>query len=174
MELMIDLSLFLTLFILLWLSRLKTNPGYWVSPHPKSRIDSEDISVDEAEIARPEPSVPERPAKSLFCLHLTLLLWKNYKLFSRSLKLTLFQLATPVFFCLLIVYLQWLTDSYTSLSMPNPTSDVGPMQHCIGEDCITIGYGIIVRILKSCLGNWTWKFARIWMDSSCYEIYGRI
>jgi len=103
------------------------------------------------------PITPLESNNSLFWLHLKLLLWKNFKLFTRSIKLTIFQLATPVFFCLLIVYLQWLADSFTTLSLDNPTIKVGPMRKCMGDGCFTIGFGIIVflMIMKNAKGNET-------------------
>ncbi len=121
-------------------------------PYPTFRVVSTDDSAseDQLQLVPPAQDAPvselDLPSDSrgFFFLHLRLLLWKNYKLFTRSLKMTLFQLVTPIFFCLLIVYLQWLADGYTSLSMPNPSSEVGPMKHCIGEDCVTVGFGIIV------------------------------
>ena len=102
-------------------------------------------ALSQSNKAAVEPA-SEKTSTQLFFMHLRLLLWKNYKLFSRNLKLTCFQLATPVFFCLLIVYLQWLADSFTTMSLPNPSRDVGPMNKCRGDGCITIGYGIIVII----------------------------
>lgn len=53
---------------------------------------------------------------------------------------------TPVFFSLLIVYFQWLADNFTTASIPNPTRNIDSIARCMGDGCITVGYGIVVRV----------------------------
>ena len=79
-----------------------------------------------------------------FFLQVGLLMKKNYLLFKRNLKITLFQIITPIFFTVLLVYLQWIAKSMSSFENKNPGVENVPLiPKCFGEDCITIGYGII-------------------------------
>ena len=59
-------------------------------------------------------------------------------------KLIAYQLITPLFFCLLILYLQFLANGVANKSLPNPTVEVDSIAKCFGQGCTTIGYGILV------------------------------
>jgi hypothetical protein len=76
------------------------------------------------------------------------MIWKNYLVFSRNLKLTLFQLFTPIFICLLLVLIQFLVDNWNKDFVdknpsPIPLDNIKKCEY--PQDCTTIGYGIIVK-----------------------------
>lgn len=57
---------------------------------------------------------------------------------------TFFQLLMPVACCLLILYLQHLAEEYSHYNVEHPfEQSVGYLSDCIGDDCTTLGYGII-------------------------------
>lgn len=77
-----------------------------------------------------------------------LIIWKNYLVFSRNLKQTIFMLLTPIMICLILVILQAIIDKYTANgTIKNP--DLLPLNKIpkcvIPEDCVTVGIGIIVN-----------------------------
>ena len=79
-----------------------------------------------------------------FCLHLRLLLLKNILLFWRSKKITLFQFLTPILCLLVIFVLQIIANDFQDINFPNPpVKDLNKLPHCKGDECITLGYGII-------------------------------
>lgn len=79
-----------------------------------------------------------------FCLHLRLLLYKNVLLFWRSKKITLFQLLTPIISLSVIFFLQTVANDFQDIVFPNPpVLTVNKLPHCRGDDCVTLGYGII-------------------------------
>jgi len=85
----------------------------------------------------------------LFWKQANLMIWKNYLVFYRSLKSTIFQILTPVFMCMILIFLQALLDSFSDgMILKNPEIISLPkIDKCrIPEDCITLGYGIIVFI----------------------------
>jgi hypothetical protein len=81
------------------------------------------------------------------CKQIRLMTWKNYLVFSRNLKPSLFQLFTPVIICLILLLLQGLVSSW-STGFINKNPDLIPLNaidKCLyPNDCTTIGYGIIV------------------------------
>lgn len=82
------------------------------------------------------------------CKQTKLMTWKNYLVFSRNIKPTVFQIFTPVFICIILVILQVLVNNFnTSFVNKNPTSKpLENLHKCMyPEDCATVGYGIIVR-----------------------------
>ena len=86
--------------------------------------------------------ISQKP-QSIFWLQTHLLLWKQYLVFTRNLKSTLFQLFTPVFICIFLVLLQQLSNYSTSL-MQVKTPDIVSMSKipkCYGSGCITVGIG---------------------------------
>lgn len=86
----------------------------------------------------------------LFFKQTKLMLWKNYLVFTRSLKPTIFQLITPILICTLLLFLQILMKYYSSnVKNLNPQIvQLNNLERCTyPEDCTTIGYGLIVSIL---------------------------
>jgi hypothetical protein len=82
-----------------------------------------------------------------FCKQTKLMTWKNYLVFSRNIKPTVFQIFTPVFICAILVVLQILVSNFnTSFININPIpKHLDKMRKCIyPSDCSAIGYGIIV------------------------------
>jgi hypothetical protein len=76
-----------------------------------------------------------------------LMTWKNYLVFKRNYKQVLFQLLVPVSICILLIFLQKVVDLYNSYFIEkNPlTRQLNNIGRCqIPEDCVTIGYGLIV------------------------------
>ena len=57
---------------------------------------------------------------SKLCSHAWLLLGKNWALFTRSLKPTLFLLASPLAVMALLLFFQAVADEYTSYTHPFP------------------------------------------------------
>lgn len=85
------------------------------------------------------PVKPEE--KSVFWLQTRLLMWKQYLVFTRNLKSTLFQVFTPVFICIFLVLLQQLAN-YSMSTMVIKTPSVlesTKIPKCYGSDCITLG-----------------------------------
>lgn len=78
---------------------------------------------------------------SYFTLQVKLLLWKQYLLFSRNLKSTLFQIFTPVCICIFLVLLQQLaTYSMSTMTDKHPPDlSLSKIPKCYGSGCITLG-----------------------------------
>lgn len=79
-----------------------------------------------------------------------LMTWKNYLLFRRNLKPTIFCILTPVAICLVLVILQPIVNIYTEdLSNKNPDLIyLDKLDRCVNpKGCTTIGYGIAVNKL---------------------------
>ena len=73
-----------------------------------------------------------------------ILLWKNFIIFKRNYKTTLFQFITPIAVCLLLFFLQRLTLAYTT-SFKNKipkTKDLRINKCTFPEDCITVAYSL--------------------------------
>ena len=84
---------------------------------------------------------------SLFYHQLKLMLWKNYLLFKRNIRLTIFQILTPILMCLMLIWMQSLTDTYNTIQeIREPEiKKLNNITRCIyPDDCTTIGYGIVV------------------------------
>ena len=85
----------------------------------------------------------ERESNSfgIFFIHTRVLMWKQYLLFKRNIKSTLFQLLTPVFICIFLVGLQEFANYGFQVNvMPNPpVVSVSKIPQCYGSDCITLG-----------------------------------
>lgn len=78
-----------------------------------------------------------------------LMTWKNFLVFSRNLKPTIFQMLTPVIICLILLTLQGLVNNFSEdLIDKNPKIiSLDKLEKCVyPEDCVTIGYGIIVNL----------------------------
>jgi hypothetical protein len=77
-----------------------------------------------------------------------LMSWKNWLVFSRNLKPTLFLFSTPVAICLLLILLQTLVNNFSE-GLVNRNPDLIPLTNldrCMyPNDCTTIGYGVIVK-----------------------------
>lgn len=84
-----------------------------------------------------------------FIAHTNLMLKKNFLVFSRSLVFTIFVLITPILACLLLYFIQFLNDHYSS-SFVNLNPDIVSLNHlnkCINpDDCITVGYSVITSL----------------------------
>jgi len=83
----------------------------------------------------------------LFCLQTKLMVWKNFLLFKRNFKLTLFQMITPVFICVMLIFMQQLTKYYTeNTERRNPDiNTLENMTRCYKpNNCTTIGFGVVV------------------------------
>lgn len=78
---------------------------------------------------------------AIFFIHLRVLMWKQYLLFKRNIKSTLFQLLTPVFICIFLLALQqFATYGFMNNVTPHPpTISVSKIPKCFGSDCITLG-----------------------------------
>lgn len=79
-----------------------------------------------------------------------LMIKKNYLVFSRNIKPTLFQIFTPVIVSLILLLLQVLCNNYSeSFINRDPKSlKISNLDKCrYPDDCVTVGYGIIVRNL---------------------------
>jgi len=88
---------------------------------------------------------------SKFRKQTNLMVKKNYLVFSRNIKPTIFQIFTPVAVSLILMSLQLLCDNYSqSFINKDPSSkEIKNLNKCkYPEDCITIGYGIIVIKIK--------------------------
>jgi hypothetical protein len=88
---------------------------------------------------------------SKFIKQTRLMTWKNYLVSSRNYKLTLFQIFTPIFICLLLVLLQIVLNIYNTLYV-NKNPNIIPISNIrkcsIPSDCVTIGYALIVHIIN--------------------------
>jgi len=77
-----------------------------------------------------------------------LMTWKNYLVFTRNIRPTIFQLLTPVMICILLLFLQGIVDNF-SKGLENKNPEIIPLKNInkckYPEDCTTIGYGIIVK-----------------------------
>ena len=85
---------------------------------------------------------------SKFRKQTNLMVKKNYQVFSRNIKPTLFQIFTPVAVSLILILLQVLCNNYSeSFINKNPKSQkISNLEKCeYPQDCVTVGYGIIVR-----------------------------
>ena len=90
---------------------------------------------------------PKVSCCSTFSKQTNLMIKKNYLVFSRNIKPTLFQIFTPIAVSLILILLQVLCDNYSeSFIDRNPAShEISNLRKCIyPDDCVTVGYGIIV------------------------------
>lgn len=89
--------------------------------------------------------------KSKFWKQTRLMTWKNYLVFRRSLKPTIFQLLTPVGICMILLMLQSIVNNF-SQGFVNKDPEVIPLNSlnkcAYPDDCTTIGYGVIVSNIK--------------------------
>lgn len=81
---------------------------------------------------------------SSFKTQIRLLVKKQYLIFTRNIKSTLFQIFTPVFLCIFLVCLQQLADysMSTQIDKDPPVLQVNKIPKCYGSDCITVGIGL--------------------------------
>ena len=79
----------------------------------------------------------------IYYLHLKCLMWKQFLVFRRNLKSTLFQLFTPLFICLFLLMLQQVAQiSLKSMVNKHPsTESIQRIPKCWGSGCITLGVG---------------------------------
>jgi hypothetical protein len=79
-----------------------------------------------------------------------LMTWKNYLVFKRNYKQVLFQILVPISICILLIILQKIVDVYNGYFIDkDPVARTLEKLHkCVApEDCVTIGYGLIVSDL---------------------------
>jgi hypothetical protein len=76
-------------------------------------------------------------------LFLRLLLWKNYLLFRRNIKTTIFQVLVPIAICVYLIALQAVADEASDYSDKDPdTYTLSGIEDCYGDDCITLGVSL--------------------------------
>jgi hypothetical protein len=102
--------------------------------------------------SREKSKIQKSGYASLLFKQTKLMLWKNFLVFTRSLKPTVFQLLTPILICIILVFLQILMNYY-SKNVKNLNPEIVPLQNLekctYPEDCTTIGYGLIVKIFNN-------------------------
>ena len=81
-----------------------------------------------------------------------LMIWKNYLVFSRNIKPTIFQIFTPVLICFILVFLQLIVQKFNSTfikinPIPKQLDNLGKCHSPV--DCVTVGYGIVVILEKN-------------------------
>lgn len=89
------------------------------------------------------PDTPQIKTSS-FRTQVKLLLHKQFLVFTRNFKSTLFQIFTPVFLCIFLVCLQQLADYSMSTQVDKHPSvfQVNKIPKCYGSECITVGIGL--------------------------------
>lgn len=94
-------------------------------------------------IVKPTEKVTtELTTEKRWWLHLKLLLWKNFLLYKRNYRTTVFQILTPIIICIFLVVLQAIADDVLEYSDVN--THIYSMQtfpKCRGDGCITLGVG---------------------------------
>ena len=78
------------------------------------------------------------------------MIWKNYLIFKRSLKLSIFQLIVPIIICIVLVIMNAIVTMYSNQQIiHDPTIyDLISIPKCMYPDnCTTIGYGIAVKLV---------------------------
>jgi len=78
------------------------------------------------------------------------MIWKNYLIFKRSLKLSIFQLIVPIIICIVLVIMNAIVTMYSNQQIiHDPTIyDLISIPKCMYPDnCTTIGYGIAVKYI---------------------------
>lgn len=86
----------------------------------------------------------QKQGAAKFFLHLRLLLKKNFLLFWRQKKVTFFQLLMPVICCLLLLWFQHIAEVFAHIGRDEPIdTPLEQLEKCDGEDCVTVGFGII-------------------------------
>lgn len=78
---------------------------------------------------------------NVFWLHTKVLVWKQFLVFTRNIKSTLFQVATPVFICLFLIMLQqFAAYAFSRNVTENPeVISIDKIPKCYGSGCITLG-----------------------------------
>ena len=128
-------------FMLKYESGIETSPGLKYNTYKTS---------SKAKIPKSLKDTNQRESQgclSLFYKQTKLMMWKNYLVFTRSLKPTVFQLITPVLICLILLSLQGLMNIYSNnvKNLSPQVVNLHNLEKCrYPEDCTTIGYGLIV------------------------------
>lgn len=131
------------------------NRSYTSATETKKEIDvlSDTISDNDSDISTGSDSstgsdygsklVTYSPIKKFF-LHLGLLLQKTLWMFSRQKVFLICVLLCPIVWCLSIAFFNYEGNSIERLVRPKGTGhEMKPISHCIGEECVSIGYSII-------------------------------
>ena len=86
----------------------------------------------------------------IFFTQIFLLMRKNYLIYQRNWKVSLFQLLSPLLIFLLLLFFQNIANNVTEVNEVNPPiSQLSKIPKCFGpendrKNCISVGYGIIV------------------------------
>jgi hypothetical protein len=113
------------------------------SPQKRRKPDPDIIS----ELSKDSEIKEEKNSQIIFN-QTKLLLFKNFLIFSRNLKNTIFHLCSPIIMCLIILLLQVILDNFSDdfINKEPKLVNVQKIPKCkIPVDCVTIGYGIIVN-----------------------------
>ncbi len=81
-----------------------------------------------------------------------LMFWKNFLIFSRNAKTTIFQFFTPIGVCLLLLLIQALCTNFSQSIVnkdPQPVTLTNLTKCEYPDDCTTIGYGVISKKNKT-------------------------
>jgi len=129
--------------------------SYTSATETKKEIDvlSDTISDNDSDISTGSDSsvgsdygtklVTHGPVKKFF-LHLGLLLQKTLWMYSRSKAFLICVLLCPIVWCLSIAFFNYEGNSIERLVTPKGrTHEMRPVSHCLGEECVSIGYSIL-------------------------------
>lgn len=124
---------------------------------PHNYMDSFNTENSEVkDLEKPKDFIISYGGCSKFCSQFKILLWKNWLLFRKNIKNTLFLLLTPVLAILLVLLLQALVDSFNFQFINKNPKEIllGNLKNCksyrlpkTDHDCITIGYEIKSKTL---------------------------
>lgn len=124
---------------------------------PNNYIDSFNTEYSEVkELERPKDFIISYGGCSKFCFQFKILLWKNWLLFKKNIKNTLFLLLTPILAILLVLLLQGLVDAFNFQFINKNPKEIllGNLQNChkyrlpkSDHNCLTIGYEIKSKTL---------------------------
>jgi hypothetical protein len=118
--------------------------GFRYSKYQDSFTEKE-LEVSDATLRQHKLSSIDR-----FFMQTNLMIWKNYLIFLRNIKMTIFQLLTPIFICVLLILMQFILDEF-STGYINKDPELIPLENIaqckFPDDCITIGYGIVVSFI---------------------------
>lgn len=95
-------------------------------------------------LSDPGTNLIDRSDVSKFGLHLSLLLQKTSLMFLRNIRGLLIVLLCPILWCLVICFFNSQQEVLKDMEIKTGTiSQLEPLEHCWGENCVTIGYSII-------------------------------
>lgn len=87
--------------------------------------------------------ISEDPKKHETWKQFKLLIWKNWLIFRRNPRSSMFQIITPVFICLYMLLLQNVLNIGQDTDMLSPpTENINEITKCWNKDCNTIGIAV--------------------------------